>query len=198
MNLQFLRNQKSGSQPKTFFPVFCFLVLFFLGVPSVFANLLGNASFEEPIGNGTQGNWDDTNGVKRFLNSSIPLAPPAVDGVYSLDLVKPANFTFQTHTEVKPGQTVTFSGRGWSDATPGANGAKLVIEFKKSNSDGSTTKISEIEGSEFINNGTSEGLFPGIFRPTPFTVSGVAPEGTDTVVFTIRGKGAWGGGGVLR
>jgi len=95
-------------------------------------------------------------------------------------------FTFQTVNDVKPGQLVTFSGYGWAEAAVLAgNGAKLVIEFKKRNPGGVDTKISEIEDTNYINSATAPGE---VFRATPFTISGVAPEGTEYVAFTIRAK----------
>ena len=53
---------------RNYFSKFLLVSLFlcvFLAGRSAFANIIGNAGFEDDIGNGSGGNWDVTNGVSR-------------------------------------------------------------------------------------------------------------------------------------
>ena len=185
----------SSRGSKAWIPAFAGMTLFFLVAfsfaPSAFANVLGNYSFEEPIGNGSGGNWDSTHDAVTIKNAGVGL-PPAKEGQYSLDISSNLIYTFQTYNNVKPGQMVTFSGYGWGDPAVGAGkGGVLKIEFKKWGSDSPIKSISssDIGNAGIINNDTAGG---NVFRPTPFTVSGVAPEGTEYVSFVIEGVGNFG------
>lgn len=196
------------SNPKKAGIFWILLLTLFVCLPgsSAFANALGNYSFEEPIGNGTASNWADNSAnpantrAQQFVTSSIGIT--AVEGVYGLLMDALTNYSWQEVNNVKPGQMVTFSGYGWSDVGPtpsDGSGGVLVIEFKRRNPDGSTSLISKVKSSDaglsgIINDATCAGSNPATttFRAAPFTVSGVAPEGTDLAIFTIENTStAW-------
>ncbi len=172
---------------KALLPFVCFLLCFVsLGAPLAFANRLGNPSFENDIGNGSGGNWDNTNGTTRFTNapgSKPPGFSNVPDGIFAIVQSSPAgNFTFQVLDGVKPGQYATFSALAESSIPNlGGVGGQLVIEFKKINPDGSDTVITTAP-SVFI---TQANAFPGAGYQT-FTTEGTAPEGTQRIVFVLR------------
>ena len=164
-------------------------------IPSVLANVVGNPSFEEPLGNGSAGNWDDTNLVTRVVRGTANY-PGASSLVPALTFSPPPNgiaailfdediagsmFTFQTNDNIKPGDFVSFSARAESDFRLGAT-VQLKIEFKRVLSNGTDELIKESDVSDPIAFGSAQ---PGIGFPQ-FIASGVAPEGTGRVVFTIE------------
>lgn len=167
------------------------LVLFLVTtvVPSAFANLLGNATFSEPIGNGVAGNWDNTNGAVRGAVPGGFSASPYGSNVLLLDA---GDFTFQTNDNVKPGDSVVFSCFAESDFAVPPTG-NIKIEFKKKNPDNSDTLISSVNLTD-----TS----PGINAATAaagggyqfFSISGTAPAETGRVVFVIDTPGGAGAG----
>ena len=206
MSLRFFRKQKSDERKKAFFSLVCFLFcLVILGVPFAFANVLGNPNFSEPIGNGTGGNWDSTNNAVRVQEgvnypgaSKLPPlfpsfnAPPNGNSALELGNDNPANmFTFQTYDNVKPGDFVAFSGWAESDFLFGAT-ARLKIEFKIKNKDGSDQFISAVTSGNITASTAPAG---GGFRQ--FVASGVAPAGTGRVVFTIERSVRRAPGGVV-
>jgi len=170
---------------------FLFGICFFaLAIPVAKADVLGNAGFEEAIGNGTAKNWDGTNGVTRVTDASLD-ADPATDGVFS-DIpegqfaieVNSTNgdFTFQTFDGVKEGDLVTFDGFAETTIAPGggAQGGRLKIEFKKVNVDGTDVEISQVTSNLITTDNARAG--DGFVQ---FTVQAVAPKDTQRVVFTL-------------
>ena len=208
MSVRFFTKQKNGGKTKGLLPFVCFLVcLMVLNVPFVFANVLGNSDFSQPLGNGTGGNWDDTNRADRWTNAQLALNgfanAPVGSEVLRLNAVFPnppnSAFTFQTHDGVKAGDFVTFSARSQSSipfSFGAGDGGLMKIEFKSVNSDGSDTLISSVQSTRIncsaagaVCNGT--GTAPaGIGNPyVTFAISGTAPEGTQRVVFVFDSVG---------
>lgn len=207
MNVRFFRKPKHSERRKAFLSLVYFLFCLIIpGMPSAFANVLGNSSFEQPIGSGTTGNWDNTNGALRATpgDGNYPLAttvpapnnffnqtPP--DGTHLLVIPGNNQFTFQTNNNVKPGDFVTFSGYAQTDIA-GLGSSDLKIEFNKINSNGSTSQISV---SKLSGTGTDIRFAtapPGASLPFVFfSFSAVAPEGTQQVVFTIETKNSLAG-----
>jgi len=189
MNVQFLKNQKSGKKPKAFFQALYLLILLFcFAVPSVFANVLGNSDFSQPIGNGTGSNWDSTNGAVHL--TAAPLGFTALPGSGALRLNADGQFTFQTYNNIKPGSFVTFSANAESNLIAGAY-AYLKIEFRKMLNDGSNQLIQEIKPGETIASNLyriakASATNGGGYKT--FSISGTAPEGTTYVVFTLVQK----------
>ena len=150
MSVQFSKKQKSSGRKKALFPLVCFLVcLMIFNVPFAFANVLGNPNFEQPLGNGTGGNWDNTNGAIRATpgDGNYPgvFAPPPPNGQYGLLLRGNSGaFTFQTNDNVKPGNYVTFSAMAMSSVNGAHASHQMKIEFKKVNSDGSDILIKTV------------------------------------------------------
>nr|MBU9888628.1 hypothetical protein [Candidatus Omnitrophota bacterium] len=92
-----------------FLPAFFLLAFLALHLPVSFANVLGNPSFEEPIGNGSGGNWDSTNGATRLDNAMVTGMgfSDVPDGQYALWIDNGAGqFTFQVKDNVREGQMV--------------------------------------------------------------------------------------------
>ncbi len=169
---------------------FLSVFVFFLAIlPSAFANVLGNPSFEEPIGSGSNGNWDSTNGATLFTNATKPAGFSNVPyGLQATSMSSPAgNFTFQVVNNVKPGQLVTFSAVAESSIAigGGVQGGQLVIEFKSVNPDGSDTLISSVPSAYITTTNAPAG-----FGYQTFAIQGTAPAGTQRVVFVLR---TWGG-----
>ncbi|MBU9889392.1 MAG: hypothetical protein KTQ49_05960 [Candidatus Omnitrophica bacterium] len=107
------------------------------------------------------------------------------DGQYALWIDNGAGqFTFQVKDNVREGQMVTFSALAESNVPPGAWGGRVKIEFKKINEDGSDTEISEVT-SAYANGGTA----PWGGGYVNFTAEGIAPEGTERVVFVLESQG---------
>lgn len=164
---------------------FIFLGTFFLKTGLLYANLAGNSGFEEAIGNGVAENWDSTNGATRVTTATLPGggfgAVPQGDGALNIS----SNFTFQTDDTVRAGDFLTLSARAESSVPigGGAQGGQVRIEFKRIVGAGDVL-ISALDSS-FI---TSTSAAPGSGYPQ-FAVSGVAPEGTDRVVFVLRHQG---------
>lgn len=161
-----------------------------MGAAPAYANIIGNTSFEQEIGNGTAGNWDITNGAVRVTpgDGTFPAGfsqPP--EGAFALLLATTAQFTFQTSEPVNPRDFVTFSALVESNVANGAGqGAQLRIEFKRVNeASNSDVLISDVV-SPFIDS-TNAPPGAGFQR---FTASGTAPEGTERIVFTLRILGA--------
>lgn len=163
----------------------------FIGIlfsPSeAYANLLGNPSFEDAIGNGTAGNWDATNGTEQIT------APPAggfsaiPDGRAAIALDATTDFTFQTNDEVEPGDFVSFSAVAESSVVAGGgSGGQLRIEFKEIDAGTGVDRPLSDEVSALITT-TNAAAGGGYVR---FIISGRAPERTARVVFTIRRRGA--------
>ncbi len=200
MNIRFSKKQKSSWRRKALLPLVCFLVcLMSFNVPFVFANIAGNFSFEEALGNGSGGNWDDTHGA-------IHTTPG--DGVYPGGFANPPNgvfalrlpgtsgdYTFQTYDNVKAGDIVSFSALAMSNVTAGAH--QMKIEFKRKNSDGTDdpTPIQVIPAQGPACTATT--CVDSVSAPvgavfTAFNVTGVAPEGTGRVAFVFHRY--WAGG----
>jgi hypothetical protein len=141
------------------------------------ANVLGNASFENPLG-GTNAllNWNSepNRGVS---NPSVPDAP---QGSRVLRLSEPGTvgagfvgiFTFQVGHPAGPGHLVSFSGFIRQVAPHGGDLGQLRIEFKKR------------DGTLLADAVASVGATGGEFVHT--AVSARAPDGTDEIVFTVR------------
>ena len=151
-------HKKNKIAPRIIPAVLLFLFLLQTVIPSALANVLGNANFAVPIGNGTAGNWDSTNNVVRITTAPLVPAFTALPGPGALQLVVKSDgsvppklksvFTFQTSKNVKAGDYVVFSCMAESNlaTVPGATGyGNLKIEFKKVNSDGSDTLISNVQ-----------------------------------------------------
>ena len=171
------------------------LVFLFLAttlVPSAFANLLGNTTFSEPIGNGIAQNWDATNGATAGPPPGVFSASPFGSNVLALPIrAGPKDsFTFQTNDHVKPGDSVVFSCWAESDLNAAAAGGwgNIKIEFKKRNADGSDTFISSVrlDTTTLIDNGTATKGLGYKF----FSVAGTAPAETGRVVFVMETQGA--------
>ena len=194
MNVWFSKKQKGGGK-KALLPLICFLVcLLSLNIPFAFANVLGNSDFSQPLGNGTGGNWDNTNGATtaQFGTPAYPAGFPAPppNGQYGLRLDgnSPA-FTFQTYDNVKPGDYVTFSAMAVSSVDNTKAAHQVKIEFKRVNSDGSDTLIKTVPDpaspctpATCVNNLSAAPA--GGFQP--FQVAAVAPEGTGRVAFVFH------------
>ena len=197
MSSRFSTKQKSGKKTKALLPFVCFLFcLVSLSVPFAFANVLGNSDFEQPLGNGAASNWDSTNGADRWNNTqlaanSFASAPVGTDVLHlHTAWPLPSPYTFQTYDGVKSGNFVAFSVKAQSSIPAGfgssPDGGFLKIEFKKINSDGTDTLISQTISSAI--NTTSAPS--GVSNPyVTFAISGVAPEGTQRVVFTFTSQG---------
>jgi hypothetical protein len=196
MSVRFSRKQRSSGKAKALFLLIGFLVcLMSLNVPFAFANVLGNPNFDQPLGNGTAGNWDNTNGAIRATpgDGTYPAgfaAPPG--GPFGLLLNgNSAAFTFQTNDNVKPGDYVTFSAAAMSSVNAAFASHQIKIEFKKVNPDGSDTLIQTIPDPAAVCTPTTcvnSGSAPsGAAVPfTTFQVAGVAPEGTGRVAFVFH------------
>lgn len=143
----------------------------------VFANEIGNASFESSFGGA--GNWDNT--ANRGITQRT--ATDAPDGASYLRLdesgiggAETASFTFQRIlSEVHPGDTVAVSGMVRQTADDGNDEAQIVIEFNDSNDN----QISNTT-STTITAGSSSSTFART------TVNTTAPGGTSYVVVTLR------------
>ena len=153
-----------------------FSVSLFLSAIPLYANEVGNPSFETAIGGSS--NWDDTanRGITRVTASDAP------DGTSYLRLdeagiggVELFTFTFQIiGSEVHPGDYVFVSGFARQTPDDGNDEAQIRIEFQD-------------ENSVFIEDAT-DGLTAGVAVPD-FTELGVgqrAPEGTNKIVITLR------------
>ena len=164
-----------------------FIIAFCFFIPSAFANVLGNPDFEQPIGNGSGGNWDDTNGAARTVpgDGLYPAGfsvPPSGGAALYLPRATAA-YTFQTYDGVKPGDFVVFTAWAESDDAGGAS-HRLKIEFKRINSDGTDQYINRVvsAGVQLITGGSAPA--GGGFQT--FSVAGTAPEGTERVVFVLE------------
>ena len=151
---------------------------------TVIGGTSGNGSFEIPIGGSTYGNWDNTNGAVRLDSASVTglgfTAPP--DGGFALQVPAGA-FTFQLSDAVKEGDFVSFSVQAVSNIAA-ANGGHFKIEFKQIRADGSDFTFQTID-SVRINSGNA----PAAGSYVRFTISGVAPKGTQRVAFTMDANG---------
>ena len=179
---------------------FCGLWLFFAFTPSAFANVLGNPSFEQPLGDGTQNNWADNT---RPLNTTAKMGrwdgvvnpaglPPGFlaprNGSYALYLQAyfdaPAfyesTFTFQTYSNVKPGDYITFSGYAQSDIMAADTGGRMKIEFE----DASGVKIGTPVETGKITAATAP---VGVW--TLFSITAIVPENAAKVVFVLDANG---------
>ena len=196
MNVRFSTKQKSDKRVRTFFPLVCFLFcLVTFGVPSALANILGNPNFEQPLGDGTQGNWANNTNTNTFAQlgrwDNAQLAAKgfsaAKSGSYALFLqaywvpgTYESTFTFQTYNNVKPGDYVTFSAYAQSDIKAADTGGRLKIEFENA----SGAKIGTATLSGKITKGTApQGTW------TQFSITQIAPEGTVKAVFVMDCNG---------
>lgn len=168
----------------------CFLavtMIFCFPVPSAHANVLGNPTFSLPIGNGTAGNWDSTNGAYTTTPGSIGFdASPFGPNVLVIPGTPAGLFTFQSYRGAKPGDYVVFSAYAQTDLA-GAGYGELRIEFQKVNSDGSTSLISDVLPNVFERITSGNAPIGGGYQF--FSIAGIAPEGTQQVTFTIREQG---------
>ncbi|MFZ5802213.1 MAG: hypothetical protein ACOY3K_03755 [Candidatus Omnitrophota bacterium] len=155
-----------------------FLLLCVFSMPA-WANVLGNANFEEPIGNGTASNWNSSAGVSAPTRTSA--AGDVYEGEFALNLNSVTGpYTWQLYDQVKPGDRVTMRAYGKRDA--GVITGNVQIEFKKKSADGA-----------------SDSLLVSYEDPTPigagaaFTlseISAIAPPDTNRVIFTLETAGA--------
>jgi len=164
-----------------------FLIGFLLLLASreAFANILGNPSFEDSIGDSFV-SWDASNGTSRVTS------PPAgfdafPDGSAAIAQDATSDYTFQIHKNIQPGDLVVFSALAESTvAAGGGSGGQLRIEFKK---------IDPTNGTDFLIADATSDLITSTNAPTGgsytrITVSARAPAETGMVVFTIRRQGA--------
>ncbi len=183
MHMTQRQNQKNRIRTALPFLLLAFFLV--LSVPSAFANILGNPNFEDPIGNGSGGNWDGTNGATRVDNATKPGPVSNIpNGQFALRLQPAAGqFTFQIYNNVKPGDFVTFSAIAESGIAPaGGRGGQMVIEFKTANPiSGSDNTFATVQSALITNVNAVPG---GGFQT--FTIQGVAPPGTNRVAFTLR------------
>ena len=176
------------------FLVACFVFSFFLPVPLVYANVLGNPGFEEAIGSGTGTNWDSTNGAARVTTATLPAGgfSAVPEGTNALAMTAAANFTFQTFNDVEPGDFVTFTVVAESAiVADGAAGGQARIEFRRVNTANDSDELLLAVNSPLITT-TNAPAGGGYIR---FTISGVAPGNTQRVSFVLREQG--GGGNVV-
>lgn len=166
-------------ESKVFFPALAVLLLFLS--PQVFAatvNILGNPSFENPLGNTVGvGNWNsETNrGISQITASDAP------QGSSYMRLSEPGTlnagfagvFTFQTVSGVKPGDIVAFSGLTRVDALNGGEALQIRIEYQTSV--GGFISADTVSVPSTVSTGF-----------TKMVVSGIAPAGTGQVTFVIR------------
>ncbi len=179
---------------------FCLVLLF---TPTAFANILGNSTFEQPLGGSNQTNWNDTQNATRYTNAVLVGAGFSADpdGNYALVLpdTMPQTFTFQENSNIKPGDFVVFNANAESNFNIGGSGTygDLKIEFRHKNSDGSTTLIR----ADTLSGETGQGMDWWQAPPgggyVAFSVAGTAPEGTNLVVFTIVAENPTGAGEIL-
>lgn len=151
-----------------------------LSVPSLFANVLRNSSFEEPLG---PDNWDATNGAARTDIFGV-FTSPFPDGDWALQLTV-GDFTFEVVNGVKEGDFVVFSAFAESNvAAP--NGGQLCIEFKQTQLDGTDKEVTDTCTARINTGNANEGVdnFPR------FTVQGSVPPNADRVVFVLKSDGA--------
>jgi len=163
-------------------------------------NILSNPSFEQTIDSGF-GNWDSTNDAALFTGDPFVVPVPAKHGSRVLVLNQLADtapfsgvFTFQVAPTVHPGDFVTFSAFARSSLLAGAGvgglaGGVIEIEFRKTNPDGSSTEISNVNSSLITDVSADSG---GAY--VQFSISGVAPEGTNFVSFVLRANDDAAGG----
>lgn len=156
------------------------------------SNVVGNPNFEQEIGSGTGENWDSTNGAVRANAADLaglgnPIAPPP-EGDFALR-IPDGSFTFQVDDTIRAGDFVTFSALGQSSAAAGTGG-RLKIEFKSINSDGSDTLIDNTSVSSLINNDTAPAGLGNSY--VLFNAQGIAPAGTNRVVFVLETVGGGG------
>ncbi len=179
----------------------CGFLLFCAFTPSVFANVLGNPDFEQPLGDGTQSNWANNtstsnlvakmgrwDGVNNPAGLSAGFAVPR-NSSYALYLqayynAPPAfyesTFTFQAYNNVKPGDYVTFSGYAQSDIKAADTGGRMKIEFE----DASGAKIgSPVQTGKITIATAPRGAW------TFFSLTATAPENVSKVVFVLDANG---------
>ncbi len=195
MSLRSFTKKQGGKKSKALFTLVFFLAsLMAFNMPLAFANVLGNPNFDQPLGNGTAGNWDNTNGAATALfgTAAYPagFAAPPPNGQYGLRLDGNSSaFTFQTYNNVKPGDFVSFNAMALSSVDNTQAAHQVKIEFKKVNPDGTDTLIRTIPDptvpctpATCVNDISAPPA--GGFQP--FQVSGVAPEGTGRVAFVLH------------
>jgi len=193
-------------------PAFAGMTLFIIvscfSIPSAFANILGNGDFSQPLGNGTESNWQQN--FDNPCTGADPAGWPAactflpervvlggtnalhLKAYYSTPLPVPNfyrnSYTFQLNGSVKPGDLVTFSTQARADikaADPGSGA--IAIEFK----DAADVKISEV-----ITSGIRINTAP-MAAWTTFSAQGIAPAGTKNIVFVFKADGISGGSGTF-
>ncbi|MDD5226908.1 MAG: hypothetical protein PHV97_07000, partial [Candidatus Omnitrophica bacterium] len=195
------------SQTGSFAPLrmtFVFLSVLFLSlaiIPAAFANVLGNSDFSQPLGNGTASNWADNpvptsvaqmgrwDGTNDPVGLSAGFAAPTGSDALFLQAYYNATpnpdfyegtFTFQTYSNVKAGDYVTFSAYAQSDVKAADTGGRLKIEFHDSSDAviGTATESGKV---------TALTAAPGSWHQ--FSISAIAPEGTVMVVFVLDCNG---------
>jgi uncharacterized repeat protein (TIGR01451 family) len=193
------------SDPKKIAVFSVLLLALFICLPSsfAFANVLGNSDFSQPIGNGTAGNWDNTNGATRITTapgggfSALPGSAAITLPDFNPDDYHSGRFTFQTYNNIHPGDYVVFSVNAESNLSGTSAQGDIVIEFKKVNSDGSDTTFSYVALSESSSGGPGITINSGTAAPGSgyklFSIAGTAPAGTQRVSFTIRTTGGTAG-----
>ncbi len=217
MNVRSPKKQKNNGRKKALLPLVCLLVcLMIFNVPFAFANVLGNSDFSQPLGNGTENNWQQnfdnpcTGAVpgawpagcvflpERVANAAMPggyaTSPSGyalhLKAYYSTPLPVPNfyrnSYTFQLNDHVEAGDFVTLS-------------AKAQADIKAAEAVGASINIEfKTKSDVLISTQTTSGIkintaVPGTW--TTFTAQAVAPAGTERVVFTLKADGISGGSG---
>ncbi len=184
-----VQKNPSGSRLRAGILFFFLCVLGSWQAPLLWANVLGNGDFEGAIGSGTASNWDSTNGVTRVTTATLPAGgfTAVPQGTFAIEISNLTDFTFQTFDHVKPGDFVTFSALVESSVLPGggAQGGRLVIEFKSVFEESGGDVLISSTGSAFITTANA----PAGGGYVRISVSGFAPAGTERVVFVINSNG---------
>ncbi len=178
------KNQKRVALPLLFF-FFCSLI--FWNPPAAHANVLGNPTFSEPIGNGTASNWASGSTVGGVTRGPVPAGFSADPYGSNALIITNNDYTWQLNDNVKPGDYVVFSVYAEYTAA-GAGFGNLKIEFKKKFDNGSDALIGtpvSLAAANRIRTGTA----PSGGGYKLFTVAGTAPEGTGRVIFTMEQSG---------
>lgn len=175
-----------------------FIALFFSWIlllpSSAFANVLGNSTFSQSLGNGSDGNWSSDAGATRI--TTAPGVFTALPGTGALQLVIPSGgYSYQVYNNVNPGDYVVFNVYAESDFVNDYGNIK--IEYWQVHDDGSATWIRDDKLDAISNFGINGTTAPKGRGYKLFTVAGIAPAKTGRVVFTIETKTVGGGNGTL-
>lgn len=161
--------------------MFAFLLVFSRPALAGVTNILNNASFEQAIGT----NWDNT--ANRGISIVTTTASPDGTRLLRLDEATTVGggfvgvFTFQTFAGAKPGNHVSFSGLVRANALDGGDEGQIRIEFQTTGG----VLISALNAAVAATSAAFNRL----------SVSGIAPNGTEQVVFVLRIQPSNAGGG---